>query len=37
MIGSSPCVRGEGGRGVLRAVWRSEGLGTRVMGMEVQS
>ena len=37
MIGNSPCVRGEGGRGVLRAVWRSEGLGTRVTGMEVQS
>ena len=34
---SSPCVRGEGGWGVLRAVWRSVGLWTRVTGMEVQS
>lgn len=35
---SSPCVRGEEGRGVLRAVWESGGLlGTRVTGMEVWS
>ena len=32
---SSPCVSGEGGWGVLRALGRSGELGTRVMGMEV--